>query len=359
MRIVYTGFAGRHAKADTTKTTIFEVSDTYRMVRDLVDRELDVTTIEQPWEFGDPIPSADLYVMDMLTPATWTSAANTLQMLHLMATSAPILFLYTDWHIHGVQSGIAGLANEGAIERRVESNFFRRIDGGPIDSALLHRELPALQRAAHTFATSWKPQWSAMIPIHKFGRLDMLRPYVAGASPDQIFAYDVSAEIDRLLPPAPPAAVRTPAWVVASLINQKAWVARRSTQEMLSWPIVGFGRWAKNRVHESVIIKALSEHTGSISVPHAKHPGSGWQRARHVSTAKMGAVNLLGAKDREIFGPPFQYDSHEYESMTQSQLRAVAYDQYTWLMSQVDTYDTLVSTVIRAITHTANARTLT
>ena len=152
--------------------------------------------------------------------------------------------------------------------------------------------------------------------------------------------------MDRLVPRfSTDTTSRSRQWIVATLTKPSG----RLDRQRLGWPIQGYGRWAKNRVHEDVVLEAHRTRWGSISVPHPCHAGSGWQRARYVIAAKSGAVTLLDPVDRTLFGPPYQHSAAEYERMTDSELERIAAAQYEWLTAHTATYGEFISQVEMAV----------
>lgn len=348
LTIFATGFPNQRAKTDPTHPTLRQ-SDIFKHFIDVAERELGYTVIRGGWDLGDPIPEADLYIVDTLNPESRGTNKHTLSMFDLMSRGVPILFVHSDWMMSKARTNFRRFINHpNLVITKTESGFFRNRDNSLIDVQLVHDRLDPMRGAIHDYITGWRSHWATTIPMLPFGNREKLMKYLPGARPGRLFTYDPSSVVDRLTPePSATDAPRNREWIVASLTKPGKWL----DSQPLGWSIRGFGNWAKNRVPEDLVIQAHRECWGSISVPHSGHAGSGWQRARYVIAAKLGAVTLMDLRDRDLFGPPYQHSALAYERMTDADLTRLARDQCDWLTANIASYETFVEQVERAITN--------
>ena len=346
LRIFATGFAGRRAKKNPTHQT-FHQSDIFEHFVAVARDDLGHDVERGGWDLGDPIPEADLYIVDVLNPEARTTSLHSLSMIDLMGRDTPILLVHSDWQIGPSLSGFRSFARHPErLIAKTESGYFRNRDSSLIDVRLVQERLDAMHATVSAYMTQWRPNWVTTIPMLPFGVPSKVMKYFPGARSGQLLAYDPSPYVDLLIPDSyANDGLRDREWIVASLTKPSDWLGRQP----LGWPIQGYGRWAGNRVHEDVVVAGHQRTWGSISVPHGGHKGSGWQRARYVLASKSGAVTLMDPVDRALFGPPYQHSAQQYEGMTDMQLRRTAADQYEWLTANTASYDDFIGHVEAAI----------
>lgn len=170
--------------------------------------------------------------------------------------------------------------------------------------------------------------WPAVVwPVYDWGdrsklpEIDTIKRFYSDPSPYvPDYPINVSEQRER-------------SWVIGGIVDVREWVEKQQA----SWPIELYGNAKYNLkpLLEADLVQRFAETTGVLCQPRRHTNGTGWWRSRFLYAAKARSVLVADPADVACLGEPYSYGVGDVESMSTSDVAALAERQAELMLGLV------------------------